>query len=354
MNAFLDIPGIPQLCIIIKRQDNYNMHDQYCYEKDGLICQKEINLTSNDVCESGWKNIRNRCYKRLRHKHSGVDFSDARKLCSNENAYIMMPQSQSEAKEIANGLDSERLDCKRINMACFDSRVSLTGVTVRGYHRTCFDFNVCLIGGTVLGYHRALFDSDLCLTDGEPNKRNMDYVCEYIQNGKLNNGDCKATERVICVIDAIDSSPTIASFKTFTQMSGPSAYIQTTVHTPAIRTNLTNMTTLQTSLDFTKASGMSSTDTGGNTEHTVTSEHNSVGQFDNTSIMPDEYLVSAISDSRLACIIKCTSSCADYANSTEDTSPNIPYKVNRNYYHLTVESIPAPMTQECHHCILDP
>lgn len=118
----------------------------------------------------------------------------------------------------------------------------------------------------------------------------------------------------------------MASVQMSSQTDGLSAYTQTKVFTPSIRTNITIMTTISTSLDLTNVSVLSSTGTGENTEHTVTTAHNSVQQIDNTTIMPDEYLVSTMSDSRLPCIIRCTSSCV---NSTTDARTNVPYKVDR-------------------------
>lgn len=118
----------------------------------------------------------------------------------------------------------------------------------------------------------------------------------------------------------------MASVNISTQMEGITAYTRTMMNTPASRTNVSIMATISTSLDFTNATVMSSTETAENTEHTGTSAHISVGQFDNTTIMPDAYLVSTMSDSRLPCILKCTRSCA---NSTADASTNVPYKVNR-------------------------
>ncbi|VDI37431.1 Hypothetical predicted protein [Mytilus galloprovincialis] len=117
----------------------------------------------------------------------------------------------------------------------------------------------------------------------------------------------------------------MASVQMSTQTNGLSAYTHTKVFTPASRTNVTIMTTKSSSLEFTKASVMSSTETGENTEHTGTMKNNFVGQFDNTTVMPDEHLRQPC-PIQTACILKCTNSCA---NRTVDASTNVPYKVNR-------------------------
>lgn len=36
---------------------------------------------------------------------------------------------------------------------------------------------------------------------GEPNKRNLDYICAYIYGGKFYNDACTTLKRVICEID---------------------------------------------------------------------------------------------------------------------------------------------------------
>ncbi|VDI24936.1 Hypothetical predicted protein [Mytilus galloprovincialis] len=62
-------------------------------------------ITSGGNCDPGWDKIGTMCYKRLRHLSSGLRFKDAKILCSTENAYIMMPQSQIEAQSITSALD---------------------------------------------------------------------------------------------------------------------------------------------------------------------------------------------------------------------------------------------------------
>ncbi|CAC5384692.1 unnamed protein product [Mytilus coruscus] len=138
-------PILPQLCIGVF--DTGLMYDYDCYKLDGLICQKDLDVSGS--CESGWTNFGNHCFKRLRLKSSGVNFSNGRILCSNENAFVMMPRSQSEASEIA---------------------------------------------------------TNLALRNLEPNKRDLDYICAYIQNGQFYNGECTALERVLCKIDALSTT----------------------------------------------------------------------------------------------------------------------------------------------------
>lgn len=65
-----------------------------------------INLqNTGHQCGPGWLIDGTQCYKKLRHSDFGVNFSDARTLCRNENADVMMPQSQSEANVIVNRFD---------------------------------------------------------------------------------------------------------------------------------------------------------------------------------------------------------------------------------------------------------
>ncbi|VDI01871.1 Hypothetical predicted protein [Mytilus galloprovincialis] len=96
-------PILPQLCVGVV---NYGlMYDYYCYKLRGLICQKYFNVLPLGICEPGWTKIGSRCFKRLRQDSNGVDFSDARILCSTEGAHIMMPQSQNDASIISTNLD---------------------------------------------------------------------------------------------------------------------------------------------------------------------------------------------------------------------------------------------------------
>lgn len=141
-------------------------------------------------------------------------------------------------------------------------------------------------------------------------------------NAKSSNSDMD----FFYIFFAIDSSQTMAAVQMSTQTDGLSGDTKTKVFTPESRTNVTIMTTISTSLDFTNASVMYSTETGVNTENTGTSDDKSVRKFDNFTILTDEYLVSTMSDSRLSCILKCTNSCA---NSTAETNIHVPYKVNR-------------------------
>ncbi|CAG2251164.1 unnamed protein product [Mytilus edulis] len=113
------------------------------------------------------------CYKRLRQYLNGVTFREARTLCSNEFADVMMPQLQSQAQYIVNLLDCGNL--------CW------IGVT---------DFDADHIYTWEDGTDES--QSNLYFGAGEPNRRDRDYMCAYILDSLLYDGACTATERVIC------------------------------------------------------------------------------------------------------------------------------------------------------------
>lgn len=85
----------------------------YPYKKGSLFIDRKhfffhmhpILFLNIGNCDPGWDKIGTMCYKRLRHLSSGLRFKDAKILCSTENAYIMMPQSQIEAQSITSALD---------------------------------------------------------------------------------------------------------------------------------------------------------------------------------------------------------------------------------------------------------
>ncbi|CAG2246996.1 unnamed protein product [Mytilus edulis] len=65
-------PILPQLCIGVWDTTGL-MFDYYCYNTQGLICQKERNNTGS--CELGWTRYGTQCFKRLRHHlNDGVTF----------------------------------------------------------------------------------------------------------------------------------------------------------------------------------------------------------------------------------------------------------------------------------------
>ncbi|CAC5407310.1 unnamed protein product [Mytilus coruscus] len=255
----------PQLCIGV--WNNGLMYDYYCYNKNGLICQKD--LDGSGICESGWEIFGAQCYRRLRKHGSGATFKDAKTLCSTENAYIMMPQSQNDAGSIAT-----TLDC---GSHCW------IGIT---------DFDADHIYTWEDGAEEN--QSNLYFGDGEPNNRNQHYMCAYVQNGQFYNGECTETRRVICEIDAIDNMTTTASIQISTKTESTSADLQTTVHTFATTTNPTSMT-----------------------------------ESEKTTIKLMTFPVTIMSVFGMACIDKCTSYCSEYINGSVDARPNILYRVDR-------------------------
>ncbi|CAC5379913.1 unnamed protein product [Mytilus coruscus] len=246
--------------------------------------------------------------------------------------HIMMPQSQSDAAEIATNLDCGH---------CW------VGVT---------DFDADHIytweDGTDINQFSLYFGGS------EPNKRDKDYICAYIQKEQFYNGECTTLERVICEIHAIDNSQTTTSTQISTQMESTSAEIQittytstfntnpttlsklstqleatsakvqTTVHTSAIKTTHTTGAKTSTPYDANTASGTGPTGTKTSTDDTLTTINKSVVQSDNATIMPCKFSGPVISASAVDCIVKCTSNLSENLNSSDDVSLNIPYKVD--------------------------
>ncbi|VDI77080.1 Hypothetical predicted protein [Mytilus galloprovincialis] len=174
-------PILPQLCICVFVTGF--MYDLDCYKLLGVVCQKDFLFPG--ICEVGWTNFGSNCFKTLRQEINGVDFGDARIICSMEGAHIMMPKSQPDAEQIVTGLGV---------------RNSWGGVT---------DFDADHIytweDGTDIS------QLSLYFSDTEPNNRDLDYICAYIQNGHFFNAACTTSERVICQINA--TSTTVSTTK---------------------------------------------------------------------------------------------------------------------------------------------
>ncbi|VDI24935.1 Hypothetical predicted protein, partial [Mytilus galloprovincialis] len=94
-----------------------------------------------------------------------------------------------------------------------------------------------------------------------------DCICAYIHNDQFYNGECTASEKVICEINAIDSSKTSASAQmstpmesTSTQMSTPMESTSTQMSTPMESTS-TQMSTPMESTSTQMSTPMESTST---------------------------------------------------------------------------------------------
>ncbi|CAC5384693.1 unnamed protein product [Mytilus coruscus] len=168
---------------------------------------------------------------------------------------------------------------------------------------------------------------DVC-SKFEPTKRNLDYICAYIQNGQFYNGECTTLEKIICEIDAIDNSQTTASTQMSTQTESTSAEILTTTYTSAFDTHPTILSKATTPYDVNTVSSTGSTGHKRITSDTFTTEKMSVVQSDNATILPCTFLGPVISALAMDCIIQCTSDRSENVNSTDDTSLNSPYKVD--------------------------
>ncbi|CAG2231195.1 unnamed protein product [Mytilus edulis] len=278
-------PVLPQLCIGVVGAwaDNLNlgdMYDRFCFSRDGLICQTKTDTSGS--CESDWTKIGSLCYKKLHESGSGVTYSEARILCTNENAKVMMPQSKNEAKLITTTLNCG-LNCW-VGLADFDA-----------------DHIYTWEDGTEES------QSNLYFGNNEPNHRNLDYICAYIENDTFFNRECTATENVICEIAAIDNLSTTTTVQFSTETERTLADITTMMKTSPFTTNPSTAATESTTLHYTTASG--------NPEM-------------HTKDMPSTLQALTVSATQLTCINKCTTHSSSYVNGTAGAIMNMPYKVD--------------------------
>ncbi|XP_071123808.1 macrophage mannose receptor 1-like [Mytilus edulis] len=235
-------------------------------------------------CESDWTKIGSLCYKKLHESGSGVTYSEARILCTNENAKVMMPQSKNEAKLITTTLNCG-LNCW-VGLADFDA-----------------DHIYTWEDGTEES------QSNLYFGNNEPNHRNLDYICAYIENDTFFNRECTATENVICEIAAIENLSTTTTVQFSIETERTLADITTMMKTSPFTTNPSTAATESTTLHYTTASG-------------------NPGKEMHTKDMPSTLQALTVSATQLTCINKCTTHSSSYVNGTAGAIMNMPYKVD--------------------------